>query len=164
LRKFSSVIGWIALLSACVVTFGFVLVFHPDLVYSSLDAEKSATGLVVGLTNTNQMKEYHGQPTRTVQEQLTTKYEYNSTGVLYRLDRTTGVLNWVEFTGSTYHTGKGIRVGDSFDAVLQAYGKPANQIDIGERTLLRYSFGVKYSLEFWMSATAHVEKVVFYSS
>lgn len=162
MRQFKIAMVWIALLSMLAVTFSLLSLLRPELVNSSLRTELSATGLVVGRDKAEQMMERHGLPSRTVQEHLTTKYEYAPTGILFRVDNTTGLLNWVEFTGSAFRTGKGIGVGDLVESVRRNYGKPMEQVEINGFTRLRYAYGISYSLEFWISAAGNVERVLFY--
>lgn len=162
MRHFKISMVWISLLSILAIAFGVLSLVYPQLVNPSLGVELSATGLIVGRDSAAQMRDRYGPPSRTVQEHLTTKYEYAASGILFRFDSKTGLLNWVEYTGAQFGTGKGIRVGDQAESARQVYGKPAEQVEVGEFTRLRYSYGISYSLEFWISAEGEVSRILFY--
>jgi len=160
--RFHTALVWVALLSMGAVVFGLLSLIYPDLVNSDLRAELAATGLMIGHDRADQMLERYGPPSHTVQEHLSTKYEYASLGILFRFDSSTDQLNWVEFTGSTFRTGKGIGIGSPVEAVLDAYGQPSEQVKIGEITRLRYTYGIKYTLEFRLISTGEVSTILFY--
>ncbi len=162
MRRLKLVLLWTSLLSVIAAAHGVLSLTYPELVNSDLRLELAATGLVIGRDGKEQMKARYGSPSRTVQEYINTKYEYAPSGILFRFDSMSGRLNWVEITGSDFHTGKGIKVGDRADSIRQAYGEPTEQVEIGGLTRLRYRYGIRYSLDFWISPDRAVVRILMY--
>lgn len=160
-----AVLGLLSLLGAIAgVVFFAVRTLKPDLIDTGLQKEMSALGVTLGTATAEDLTARFGAPQQTKQESLSTVYLYSTKGLLFRIDKKTGKLIWYEITAKEYATAKGIKVGATYDDVLDAYGATKYVTLLPSGTRVRYKYGTAFFMEFWLSKVGRVEKIALYHS
>jgi hypothetical protein len=134
----------------------------PDLVDKGLQKEMGIAGLTMGASTEQDLLAKYGEPDERKDETLNHVYVYEERGLLFRIDRASGKLEWVQVTGPDVATAKGIKVGATYDQILDAYG-PTNSVALlPTGTRVRYKYGMAYVLEFMLDQSRHITKISFY--
>ncbi|HYF92076.1 MAG TPA: hypothetical protein VD969_07500 [Symbiobacteriaceae bacterium] len=141
-----------------------VKTLRPELLDSGLQEEMGALGVTVGTSTEVELIARFGEPQQRKQETLSTVYLYHSKGLLFRVDKQTGKLLWYEVTSSEYATARGIRLGATYDQILDAYGATNYVALLPTGTRLRYKYGTAFFLEFWLNKAGRLDRFAFYHS
>ncbi|HWI65254.1 MAG TPA: hypothetical protein VNT75_25770 [Symbiobacteriaceae bacterium] len=141
-----------------------VRTLKPDLVDTGLQKEMAALGVTVGTATEADLIARFGPPPQTKQETLSTVYVYGEKGLLFRIDKKTGKLIWYEITSASHATAGGIRLGSTYDEILDVYGTTKYVTLMPTGTRVRYKYGTAFFLEFWLNKAQKVEKIAFYHS
>jgi hypothetical protein len=139
-----------------------VSLLRPELVRPDLRREFSLYQLTLGESTESQVRDHLGEPDRERRESLSILYEYASLDLSLRLGLDSGVLEWYEIRSDQFATARGVRVGDRFTAITEAYGKPTEVTPLPDSSRVRYIFGMVYVLEFWLDNLQRVERIAFY--
>jgi len=143
------------------VLFGLRML-KPELVDDGLQKEMGALGVTVGTSTAEDLAARFGPPEQTKQETLSTVYLYGTKGLLFRVDKQTGKLVWYEITSRQYATARAIRVGATYDEILNAYGSTEYVTLMPTGTRIRYRYGTAFFLEFWLNKAGKVERIAFF--
>jgi len=160
-----AVFGMLCLVAG-IAALGYMAVktVKPEKVNKGLQQELSALGLTLGAATRAEVVARFGEPEQERQETLSQVLEYPSRGLLVRLNRTTGTLNWYEFTSAAFATARGVQVGATYQQILDAYGTTPYVTPLTGGTRVRYHYGVAYVLEFLLNKEGKLTKVSFYHS
>lgn len=158
-----AIIGILSVLGVMAVA-GFLAVrtLRPELVDAGLRQELARVGL--GEATRDTLTARYGQPEQERDETLSTVLAYPSGGLLLRVGKTSGALEWFETTSTIFATEKGIKLGSTYEQILDAYGKPQSVTPLTGGTRVRYQYGMVYMLEFWLVRGGGVERIVFFKA
>jgi hypothetical protein len=160
-----AIIGFLSLVAgAAGVGYFSLKTFKPEKVDTGLQQELSAPGVVLGKSTRDEVVARFGPPEQERQETLSTVLEYPSKKLLLRVDKASGLLGWVEYSSGVLATAKGIKVGSTYDAVVEAYGLPATVTPLSGGARVRYQFGMAYILEFLLDKSQRVTRIAFFKA
>ncbi|HYF80893.1 MAG TPA: hypothetical protein VD973_27595 [Symbiobacteriaceae bacterium] len=148
---------------AAVAFFGLRML-KPELIDTGLQKEMSALGVTLGAATEADLYARFGPAPQVKQETLSTVHIYPDQGLLFRVDRKSGKLIWQEISAKAHATARGIRLGDAYDQILNAYGNTEYVTLLPSGTRVRYKYGTAFFLEFWLDKAQRVEKIAFYHS
>lgn len=149
---------------AAALSFLALRTLKPEKVDHGLQRELSALGVTVGKSTQAEVVARFGAPEQERQETLSTVLAYPSRGLLVRMGKQSGVLEWVEFTSGEFATAKGIKVGATYQSLVDTYGLPSSVTPLSGSTRVRYQFGLAYMLEFTLNKENQVTRVAFFKA
>ena len=149
-----------------IVAVGYMAVrtLKPETVNKGLQRELTALGLTVNEATLADVVARFGPPERTREETLSQVLEYPSKGLLLRVNKTSGKMDWYEFTSPAFATAGGVRVGATFQQIRDVYGPTRYVTQLSTGTRVRYHYGVAYVLEFQLNTDGKLTKVAFFHS
>lgn len=163
LRTLLTVLATLIVVALGVAVYMGLSLYKPEVIHRDLTREFAITGLTIGVATPADMIARFGPPATERKAVVDTVYTYPAKGLLFRFDNASGTLSWYEIGSTAYATGQGIRVGDDLTAIRGAYGNPEDQSLVDGALHLRYTYGTRYALEFWLNTeTARVERIVFF--
>lgn len=146
-----------------VVLFG-IRMLKPELIDTGLQKEMSALGVTLGTATEADLVARFGPAQQIKQETLSTVHVYTDRGLLFRMDKQSGKLIWQEISSPDHTTARAIRLGSTYDQILNAYGATEYVTLLPSGTRVRYKYGTAFFLEFWLNKANRVEKIAFYHS
>lgn len=157
--------GLLCLVGAVVaVVFLGIRMLKPEIVDTGLQNEMRALGVTLGTATEADLVAHFGPAQQIKQETLSTVHVYSDQGLLFRIDKKSGRLIWQEITSKAHATARGIRLGSTYDEILNAYGATEYVALLPAGTRVRYKYGTAFFLEFWLDKTQRVDKISFYHS